>query len=89
MERAWLLKHLVEDSPLWRASRSFALHGGDEIVVEVFPLKRPCFLLLFVLLGSSTGALVIIGGRFAFPSFAAEKGADRFFPYSVVCHYVH
>jgi len=87
--RAWLFQHLVEDAPLWRASRPFAFHGGDEIVVEIFPLERPCFLLLLALLGPSTGALIIIGGQLAFPSFTAEEGADRFFPCSVVCDYVH
>jgi len=35
--------------------------GSDEIVVEGLPLERLCFLLLVVLLGSSTGALIVIG----------------------------
>jgi len=87
--RAWLLQHLVEDAYLRRASRPFAFHGGDEIVVKVFPLERACFLLLLVLLGPSTGALVLVSGRLAFPSFTAEEGADRFFPCRVVCYYVH
>jgi len=64
------------------------LHGGDEIVVDVFPLEWSG-LLLFVLLGPSTGALVIICGRLAFPSFTAEEGADRILSYSVVGHHVH
>ena len=82
MVRAGLLYHFVDDSPLWGSSRPFALHGGDEIVVEGFPLERLCFLLLLVLLGSSTGARIIIGGRLASTSFTAEEGADRFFPCS-------
>ena len=86
---AWLLQHLVEDGPFWGPTRPFALHGGDEIVIEILPLEWSGFLLLFVLLGSSIGALVIIGGRLAFPSIKAEEGADRFFPYRVVCYYVH
>ena len=89
MVRAWLLQHLIEDGPFRGPSRPFALHGGDEIVVEVFPLERSGLLLLFVLLGSSTGALIIIGGQLSFPSFTAEEGGDRFFPCGVVCHYVH
>ena len=89
MVRAGLLQYFVEDSPLWGSSRPFALHGGDEIIVEGFLLERPCFLLLLVLLGTSTGALIIVGRRLAFPSFAVEEGADRFFPCSVVRHYVH
>jgi len=86
---AWLLQHLVEDGPFWGPSRPFALHGGDEIVIKVFPLEWSGLLLLFVLLGSSTGALIIISGRPSFPSFTAEEGADRFFPCGIVCHYVH
>jgi len=31
-------------------------------------------------------ALIIIGGRLALPSFAAEEGTDRFFPCDVVRH---
>jgi len=76
-------------APSGGASRPFALHSGDEIVVKVFPLEWSGFLLLFVLLGPPTGALIIIGGRFAFPSFTAEEGTDCFFPRSVVCDYVH
>jgi len=90
MIRARLLQHLVEDAHLWRASRLFALHGGDEIVVEIFPLERSrLLLLLLVLLGPSTGALVVIGELLIFPSFTAEEGPDRFFPCGVVCHHVH
>ena len=70
-------------------SGPFALHGGDEIVVGVHSLEWPCLFLLFVLLGSSTTGLIIIGRRLAFPSFTAEEVADRFFPCGVVCHYVH
>jgi len=66
--------------------RLFAFHGGDEIVVEVFPLERPGLLLLLALLGPSTGALVIVGGL---PSFTAEEGVDRFFSCRVVGHHVH
>jgi len=73
----------------WGPSRPFALHGGDEIVVEVLPLEWSGFLLLFVLLGPSTRTLIIIGWWLAFPSFTAEEGVDRFFLYSVVCHYNH
>jgi len=79
----------MKDARLWRASRPFAFHGGDEIVVEVFPLEWSGFLLFLVLLGSSTRALIIIRERLALPSFIAEEGADRFFPRRVVGHYVH
>jgi len=34
-------------------------------------------------------ALIIIGGLLALSSFTTEEGAYRFFPYNVVCHYVH
>jgi len=64
-------------------------HGGDEIVIEVFPLERVCFLIFLALLGPLTGALILICGRLVFPSFIAEESAHHFFPSSVVCHYVH
>jgi len=89
MVRTRLLQHLIKDACLWRTSRPFAFHGGYEIVVEVFPLERAGFLLLVVLLGPSTRALIIIGGRLALPSFTAEESADRFFSRSVVGHHVH
>jgi len=75
--------------PSGGASRLFAFHGGDEIVVDVFPLGWPGFLLLLVLLGTSTRTLILIGGLLAFPSFTAKEGADRFFPCCVVSHHVH
>jgi len=34
MVRAGFFYHLVEDSPFRGPSRSFTIHGGDEIVVE-------------------------------------------------------
>jgi len=89
MVRARLLQHLIEDARLWRTSRPFVFHGGNEIVVEVFPLERAGFLLLLVILRLSTRALVVIGGRLALPSFIAEESADRFFSRSVVGHHVH
>jgi len=89
MVRARLLPHLVEESSLRGSSRFFTLHGSDEIVVEGLPLERPCFLLLLVFLGSSTGALIVIGRLLAFASFAAEESTDRFLPCRIVCHHIH
>ena len=89
MIRAGLLLHFVEDGSLWGSSRHLAFHGGDEIVIEGFPLEQSCFLLLVVLLGPSTGTLVVVSGRLAFSSFMAEEGTDRFFPCGVVGHYIH
>jgi len=89
MLRAGLLQHLVEDSSLRGSSRFFTLRGGDEIVVEYLTLERPCFLLLLVLLGSSTGAFIVVGWRLAFASFAAEESADCFLSRGIVCHHVH
>jgi len=55
MVRAWFFQHLVENASIWRASGPLRLHGGDEIVVEVFLLELPRFLLLLVFLGTSAG----------------------------------
>jgi len=71
------------------ASRLFAFHGSDEIVVEVFLLEWPDLLLLFALLGPLTGTFVVVGGLLAFTSFTAEERADRFFSRRVVGHYIH
>jgi len=68
---------------------AFCAPWGDKIVVKVFPLEWSCLLLLLVLLGTSTGAFVIVGGLLALPSFTAEEGADRLFSYRVVGHHIH
>jgi len=65
------------------------LRGGDEIIIEDLTLERPRFLHLLVLLGSSTGAPIIVGWRLAFASFAAEESADCFLSRGIVCHHVH
>jgi len=36
-----------------------------------------------------TGALVIVGGQLALPSFTAEEGADCFFSCRVVGYHIH
>ena len=64
-------------------------HGGDKIVVEIFPLELSRILLLLVLLGPSTGGPIFIGRLLAFPSFTAKEGSDRFLPCCVIFHYVH
>ena len=75
--------------PSWGASRLLAFHVSNEIVIEVFSWERSCLLLILVFLGPLTGALIIVGGQLALPSFTTEEGADCFLPCCVVCHYVH
>jgi len=89
MLRAWLLYHLIKDASIWRTLRPLAFHGGDKIVVEIFSLELPRFLLLLIPLGPSTRGPIFIGRLLAFPSFTAKEGTDRFLPCCVICHYIH
>jgi len=61
--RVGLLKHLVEDGPLWGDLRLLVLDSGDEIIIESLLLDRSCFLLVVVLLGSSARALIVVRWR--------------------------
>ena len=69
MVRARLLQHLVEDASIRRASRFLSIHGGDEVVIGIFPVELPHFLLLFIFLEASTGGPIFIDGLLAFSSF--------------------
>ena len=48
--RAGLLEHLVEDHPLWGASRLFVFDRCDEVVIESLTFVQSCFLFLLVIL---------------------------------------
>jgi hypothetical protein len=89
MVRAGLLEHFVEDGPLRRASRLFALNGDDEIIVESLPLDRSHFLLLLALLGPSTRAHIIVHWRLPLAALMVEEGNDGFLTSSIVCHHIH
>ena len=89
MVRARLLQHLVKDASIRRASRLLSIHGGDKVVIGIFPVELPHFLLLFVFLEASTGGPIFVDGLLAFPSFRAEEGADCLLPCRLVGYYVH